>query len=329
MNMNAPLPVNEYARLAALRSDEVLDTSSDESFERITRLASTILRCPISMILFVDGERQWFKSHLEIDASETPGSWAFCAHANLGDDVLVIENALNDDRFRENPLVAGDRKIRFYAGAPLITLEGLKLGTLCTIDQTPKAISVVEKEVLRELAGMVMNELELRRLASVDSLTKAYNRRFFFELAEREIARATRHDMPLSLVMIDVDHFKSFNDTYGHQAGDLVLAHLVEQARKVLRSHDVIGRVGGEEFAVLLPSTTDTGAERVAEKLRTQISSARLMVGALNLDTTVSLGVTQFRPGHDSVYDMLKRADRALYAAKNKGRNQTALAEAV
>jgi diguanylate cyclase (GGDEF)-like protein len=327
--MNAPLPAREKARLATLESYQILDTASDEAFDRITRLASTILGCPISVISFVDSDRQWFKSHLGLDASETPRSAAFCAHAILSNDVLIVEDAAKDERFANNPLVTGAPNIRFYAGAPLITPEGHKLGTLCTIDQIPRQLTLAEKEALRDLAGMVMNELELRRLASIDSLTQAFNRRFFLELMNREITRACRHKLPLSLLMMDVDHFKSFNDTYGHHAGDLALVHLVEQTRKVLRAQDVMGRLGGEEFAVLLPHTGHVGAQVLAEKLRTAISSSSLRVGAAELAVTVSVGMAQHRSGAEDLTELLERADQALYAAKSKGRNQVVLAEAV
>lgn len=327
--MNAPVPLNEKSRLAAVESYEILDTATDETFERITRLASAILQCPISVISFVDRDRQWFKSHHGLDASETPRSASFCAHAILFDDVFVIEDATKDERFCNNPLVIGDPNIRFYAGAPLISPDGHKLGTLCTIDQVARQISSAERQVLRDLAAMVMNELELRRLAAIDCLTKAFSRQFFMDLTDREITRANRYKTPVSLLAIDVDNFKSFNDNYGHHAGDLALVHLVAEARQILRAPDSLGRLGGEEFAVLLPHTDQHGAQLVAQKLCAAISNAGLIVGTSKLELSISVGIAQLKPEGDNLTELLQRADRALYKAKDTGRNRVVLAEAV
>jgi len=326
-SVKSPLPINESVRLSALESYRILDTASDDTFDRITRLATTILKCPISAISFVDKDRQWFKSHLGLGVSETPRSIAFCAHTILSDDILVVQDTAKDERFWTNPLVTGEPRIRFYAGAPLVTPEGHKLGSLCAIDQVPRLLTAGEKQSLRDLAAIVMNELELRRLASIDSLTKAFNRAFFLELIDREIIRADRHRLPLSVLMIDVDRFKSLNDEYGHAVGDFALLHLAEQSRKILRAHDVFGRLGGEEFAVLLTHTDQAGAQTVAEKLRSAISSTFLQIGLSKLAITISVGVAQLRHEDDDKTMLLQRADQALYKAKNSGRNQTALAE--
>jgi diguanylate cyclase (GGDEF)-like protein len=326
--MNAPLPSNEASRLESLEGYEILDTASDEIFERTTRLASTILKCPISLISFVDKERQWFKSHLGLKECETPRSVSFCAHAILSDDILVIEDATKDERFCDNPLVVGDPKIRFYAGAPLITADGHKLGTLCVIDSVSREVEKRELDALRDLASMVIVELELRKLSSTDCLTKSFNRRHFMELTGREIARANRYKMPLSLLSIDVDNFRSFNNDYGHYAGDLALVNVVAEVRKVLRESDALGRLGVDEFAVLLPHTDLENAKLVAQKLCAAVSNAKLMVGKLRLDIKISIGIVQLNPDGDSIKDFLERGDRALYAAKRSGRNRAVLAEA-
>ena len=197
---------------------------------------------------------------------------------------------------------------------------------LCTIDTKPRVLTNNEQQILRDLSAMVMNEIELRRLASVDALTHAFNRRFFLELADRELGRAERHQSPLSILAIDIDHFKSFNDKYGHHVGDLGLTHLVKQCRNVLRAHDLVGRLGGEEFAFLLPHADCQAAKLVADKLRSALSAHPLSVGALALPMTVSIGIAEYRPGTDNLEMLLERADQALYAAKNGGRNQAKLA---
>lgn len=160
----APLdPQTESARLAALRNYGILDTPPEEAFDRITRLASRILGTPITLISLVGHDRQWFKSRVGLDVDATPRDVAFCDHTIRTPDVMVVEDARNDDRFRENPLVTGDPHIRFYAGAPLITPENHRIGTLCAVDYEPRRFSEDDVEALTDLSRMVVDELELRR----------------------------------------------------------------------------------------------------------------------------------------------------------------------
>lgn len=159
----AALPENEEQRLKSLREYDILDTAQEASFDSITRIISKTLGVPISLVSLVDEQRQWFKSHYGLDVRETPRDMAFCAHTIHHDEILVVRNALKDERFHDNPLVTGVPSIRFYAGAPLITPDGFKIGTLCAIDRKPRELSEDHRLLMQELAGIVIDEMELRK----------------------------------------------------------------------------------------------------------------------------------------------------------------------
>jgi diguanylate cyclase (GGDEF)-like protein/PAS domain S-box-containing protein len=477
--MKAPLPENEAARLAALQGYQVLDTLPEDAFDDLTALASQICGTPISLVSFIDGDRQWIKSRHGLDICETSRDVAFCSHALLRpDEVLLVPNTEKDERFADNKYVTGAPHIQFYAGAPLVTSNGEALGTLCVLDQKPNDLTERQQQALRALARQVMAQLELRRslrlvaeemadrakiekalreseerfrafmdhspvvafikdedgrysyinvpylkhygirqdeilgktdfelwpevaqqrrqqdlqilakgvtvstveehrdpkgqalywqtykfplrgvgqnnravagvaiditqnkrnenqlklyqqqleeaLAKVelqsltDGLTGLNNRSAFDQKFEEEFTRAKRYSLPLSILLMDVDRFKSFNDSFGHIAGDELLQTLARLLNATARTTDFVARYGGEEFVVILPNTAGEGALLMGERFRSAVET----MPVIKRQVTISVGVATVTPHIDDGRTLLEAADQALYKAKQSGRNR-------
>jgi GAF domain-containing protein len=156
-------PANEEARIASLEKYAILDSDPEQSFDDLTLLASYVCKTPIALISLVDEDRQWFKSRVGIEASETSRDIAFCSTAILQGELFVVPDALADDRFRDNPLVVSDPHIRFYAGAPLVNEDGFALGTLCVVDRKPRELAPDQRDALKALSRLVLAQLEFRR----------------------------------------------------------------------------------------------------------------------------------------------------------------------
>ena len=155
----APIPADEDARLKALRELLLLDTPPEERYDRLARFAAEQLDMPIALLSLVDGQRQWFKSRVGVDVPETPRDISFCGHAIMKNELFVVDDASSDPRFSDNPLVAGEPHIRFYAGAPLSSPSGHHIGTLCVIDTVPRTLGAVELSILDALRCLVNETL--------------------------------------------------------------------------------------------------------------------------------------------------------------------------
>lgn len=329
--IRAPLPVNESLRQAAVERLHLVELTQDDSFERVARLAARVLGTPMSAFTVIDEDRLLFRAATGIEVRQVPRDLSFCSHAVLDTDrPLVVADARLDPRFHDNPLVVAESGMRFYAGVPVMSPENLPIGTLCVADHDPRELEPRELDTLRDLAAMIERELVLRSLARTDPLTGLYNRRHYELEIEREWRRAMRSRFPVAAMMIDVDHFKDYNDTYGHQKGDAVLRRLAELlGQRFRRSGDLLIRYGGEEFMVIVPDTPPEIAEKLAEDVRRQIAELDIPNAySPYRHLTVSIGVAMavneddFRTGH---LRLVRLADEALYVAKNSGRNRVSV----
>jgi len=226
---------NEEDRLKALDSYEIVDSLPQKDFDDITRLASEICNTPISLISFIDADRQWFKSRYGLETSETPREYAFCAHAILNpDEILIVPDATKDERFQDNPLTTGHPQVVFYTGVPLVNQEGHALGTLCVIDNKPKELTYNQLVALKALANQVMAQLELRRkVKELNTLTLELEKSN--QYLER-FALMASHDIksPLTSIMLTGQLLKSKYHTNLDEKGNQLLDVVNSSAHRLL-----------------------------------------------------------------------------------------------
>ena len=335
-----PIPINELERIQELMDLDLLDTLPEERFDRLTRLAQRIFQVPVTLISLVDENRVWFKSKQGLAVTEVPREISFCAHSILGSQALVVRDATQDERFRDNPYVVEEPHIRFYAGFPLKGPKGHPVGTLCLIDYQPKEFSEEDQHCLGDLAALAEKEFGAERIsrlhmrlleeigqlqsqALVDYLTRLWNRRAVLEILEMERSRALRKDYKVGLILADLDHFKDINDRYGHPVGDTVLAETALRIRSCFALPTRRGGMGGGSM-IVLPEVGMEMAMKIAERIRVSIQEEPFPTPKGNVQATISLGVGLLTPDTESPLEsLISKVDKALYQAKAGGRNRS------
>lgn len=307
---------NEAERLHALRTLKILDTSHEERFDRVTRMAKRMFNVSISLVSIVDEDRQWFKSKQGLEASETPREISFCGHAINQEGLFIIPDASKDERFFDNPLVTDAPNIRFYAGYPLKIRQGLNIGTLCLIDPRPQGLDEEDQQLLKDLGAMIEQEIQSIQMATLDELTLISNRRGFLTMVEHSLKVCRRNQVPMSFILFDLNKFKAINDTYGHHEGDFVLTTFAQVMLDSFRDCDVVGRLGGDEFVAMLSDTDGGKADIALGRFATAIEKTN---ETLNKPYKIeySAGVMHFQHDTDkSIEEMIKDTDAAMYEQK-------------
>jgi len=308
----------------------------DELYQTIHHAAERLMACQAFVIATLDEERQELEDVYLVDREGRWPGGRYQADQGLCGYVVRTRRTLLIDRLNDQVLHElgawyfgqTETTVQSVLATPLRLGERV-IGVISVQAYAPAAYTREEIELFEQLAVTAAIALEnarlfaeTQRLAAIDPLLGIYNRRQFFQLARAELERAKRHRQPFTVIMLDVDHFKQVNDTYGHLAGDQVLCEVAARCRATLRATDLLGRYGGEEFVILLPGTAGTEAVEVASRLREVIESAPFATDEGPITVTTSLGATVWRVAEDTRLDtLLDRADQALYEAKHAGRN--------
>jgi len=316
------------AQTASAETTLKAPAEADQNLRDITELACYICDAPVAMVTRTDDTKLNLIAKVGISRTSVLIKESFCVYAmETPDAVKVVPDATLDHRFSTNAMVISGPGYRFYAGSPLIDPEGAVIGTICVYDHVPKQLNQRQISSLQALSRQVIAILELKKVGEqlhntsmTDALTGVNNRRAFDLKFEAEFARWQRTGQSFVLALIDIDHFKSFNDSYGHAAGDEALSQVAALFQRHSRNYDFFARYGGEEFVLILPGTDTASANKTLEKLRLVVANHEWLLRQL----TVSIGLAS-ADLFDDKKQLLEVADQMLYKAKTQGRNQTSV----
>ena len=317
---------DEQLRLSALHRYRILDTPSELQFDRLVELAARVFDLPIALISFVAQDRQWFKANQGLAISETPRCESFCAVAIQREGVMVIPDTTLDEEFRSYPVVLGEPHIRSYAGAPLVTINGQKLGTFCVLGTEPRTFTSKEQDLLVSFAEMAMTELQrrldlqdLNEMAMTDALTGLPNRVQFRQQLIEACRRADLSRQKVMVGLLDLDQFKRINDTFGHAAGDEVLREVGRRLKETTATGDVVARISGDEFVLLLSDVQSVGNVSVVTRRLEDSFAVPFVVEGQEVFVHWSLGWSVYPDDARELDTLLGHADAAMFRAKRAG----------
>jgi diguanylate cyclase (GGDEF)-like protein len=314
----------------------VASDSIDQQIERIRRIGKRIFNVADCVVAIDDKSAGLLQGGQTIASA----SEAFCYSLPQPGEMRVVPDTRSDSFLSQHRLVVGAPHIRFYATHPIHNQDNVIIGSVNLIDYTPHRFSADDRKMFSDLAALVDREVHfrlinasqidlqkknksLRRKSLIDPMLGIWNRGAIMRILTIEAIRCDKIGAPISLIVADLDYFKKINDTHGHPAGDAVLVNVASKLRNCIRPQEALGRYGGEEFLIVLPGASHATALSVAERMRREVAAAPVLVNGATFNLTISAGVasTDLFPSA-TTEELISRADVALYAAKDAGRNR-------
>jgi diguanylate cyclase (GGDEF)-like protein len=332
----------ENSVLALDAPSELLPLELDEQILRIQRIGKRTFDAANCLVV-INGDQQ---ESDEDEQSQEALERAFCTSLPVSDGAVFVPDTRIHALTKKHRFVIGAPHIQFFASCPVHSVDRAVIGSINLIDYVPRAFDSDDQALLADLACLVERELQLRsmsvaqlalqkknrslrRRSLIDPLIGTWNRGAIMRILEIESIRCEKMGIPLSLAVIDLDHFKKINDTHGHPAGDAVLVKAASRMRSCIRPQEALGRYGGEEFLVVLPGASLVTAQAVAERMRATIAAQAEQVGDVTINLSISAGVASSELFPQASSDeLINRADIALYQAKDGGRNRVVCATA-
>ena len=333
--MNYPIAENEEQRIQALEELGQLDSPAEERFDRLTRLARDHFDVPYSMITMLDRNLQWIKSCQGSTVSESPREISFCNYAIMEEGLFVVPDMLKDKRFDQHPLVTGPEQIRFYAGIPVSTACGHRIGTLCILDDQPRQMGLSQAQAMRDFGALVESELQRQRLAqsediliralgkdrarhAVDEETRMWNREHILKVLESEQYFQGQQGQALALAWLSLDAPANAN------AGDW--NQVSQRIRRAVRPLDSVGRTGSSDFLLIMPNAAKDQLGNIARRILRTVATPTDKAATRTLFWHSWLGMTTVIPG-EKLEAALARASAALDRARGGEPFSYALAE--
>lgn len=321
---------------------ELLPLELDEQILRIQRIGKRTFHAANCLVVINGDQSELDEGEQSQEALER----AFCNSLPIADGMLFVPDTRIHPLTKKHQLVIGAPHIQFFAACPVHSVDRAVIGSISLIDYVPRAFDNDDQALLSDLACLVERELQLRsmsvaqlalqkknrslrRRSLIDPLIGTWNRGAIMRILEIESIRCEKMRIPLSVVVIDLDHFKKINDTYGHPVGDTVLVKAASRMRSCIRPQEALGRYGGEEFLVVLPGASLATAQSVAERMRATIAAQPEQIGDITVNLSISAGVVSSESfPQASSEELINHADIALYQAKDSGRNRVVCAAA-
>lgn len=305
----------EAARQFALERYDILDTTEEDCFDHITQAVKLAFNIPAAGLSFLDGERLWWKSKIGLTSSELPRYCSFGNQTISQNSPTIIEDARQDVRFSDNPVVNGSPFYRSYIGVPLITPDGHHIGALCAADIVPRQFSNENVKWLERMAELVIHELELRQQAKKDRLTGALTRSGFSVEVQKAISLHERQGIKSTLMVFDVDLYKMNSRRFGRPSGNALLRSIIQPLVRRLGRSDHIGRLEGTQFAVLLTNATEAEARRATEDVQREIEQT-------NAEVYFEVSFSEISSAMGVCDDWLEQAKLNLLAAQKARRSE-------